>query len=68
MKLINTDSVRNDGVPDGRVWEEGRGLPLQPKAPTTDDSTLSSGKALLPHAEKSADGYYVVDSTPPRRR
>jgi Asp-tRNA(Asn)/Glu-tRNA(Gln) amidotransferase C subunit len=69
VRLVDTDSVRNDGVPDGRVWEKGRGLPLQSKAPATDDETLSSGgKTLLQHAEKLADGYYVVDSTPPRRQ
>lgn len=68
VKLVDTDSVRGDGVPDGRVWENGRGLPLESKAPTFgDDMPVSSGQGLLPHAERLADGYYVVDSPPPRR-
>jgi Asp-tRNA(Asn)/Glu-tRNA(Gln) amidotransferase C subunit len=64
VKLVDTSQVQTDGVPDGRIWKEGRGVDLDRKVTMDDGGKYKepSGQELLKHAQETDDGYYVVES------
>ncbi|KZO94877.1 hypothetical protein CALVIDRAFT_538655 [Calocera viscosa TUFC12733] len=74
VKDVDVSAVKVEGeVPDGRIWQSGRGMELQDyskegkDAPGKDaggghgDGSLAEGAALLKQAERSVGGFYVVE-------
>ena len=57
------NGVRRSGIPDGRIWEEGRGMSLSSNTREVEfeDGEIESGKELLEHARVTKDGFYVVE-------
>lgn len=63
VKLVDVSNNGEDGeVPDGRIWAEGEGIPLELPA----DVEAEDGRALLAHASRTTDGLYVVEADKPR--
>ena len=56
--------VRMSGIPDGRIWEEGRGMSLSSNTREVEfeDGEIESGKELLKHAKLTKNGFYVVEA------
>lgn len=69
VKLVDTTSApggtEDSGIPDSRIWTEGRGLDLE--APDAQHLEEAHGGALLRHASKHVDGQYVVETAPKTR-
>ncbi|KAH9894393.1 hypothetical protein C8Q73DRAFT_790938 [Cubamyces lactineus] len=67
VKLVDVGEVAEDGVPDGRIWAKGEGINLK-AVPHDDavDSEAAGGRALLAHASRTMDGFYVVETDKPR--
>lgn len=58
-KLIKLEKTDNIGIPDGRIIEEGSGIPLD-KTPRENEDVR--GQDLLPYASRSTNGMYVVET------
>ena len=66
VKLVHVDPkvVHADhGIPDGRVWAEGTGIPLDSRKSSTPEEEEAHGRALLKHAQRTHNGFYVVDKS-----
>ena len=63
VKLVDTTGVSSDG----RIWPAGRGIDLGVPSEAEATSPSNEGRALLKHAARSQDGYYVVESPPSGR-
>jgi len=66
VKLVDTSVVEladGEAVPDGRIWPEGEGVRLDRSGPAVefDGQTGETGRELLKHASKTANGFYVVE-------
>ena len=62
VKLVDTNSVDGDGVPDGRIWAEGTGIDLDAEPITADENEVR-GRSLLKYAKNvSQEGLYLIDS------
>ncbi|KDQ07736.1 hypothetical protein BOTBODRAFT_80267, partial [Botryobasidium botryosum FD-172 SS1] len=64
VKLVHVDrGSGDDGIPDARLWQEGKGIDLfvgsKPKA----GETKRHESNVVGHAEQSEDGYYVVETS-----
>ena len=59
VKKIKIDVNDEDGIPDGRIWQQGRGMTFEESA----DQEEPKGRELLQHASRSIEGLYVVDSS-----
>lgn len=59
-----SDDCGGRTIPDGRIWPEGVGMPLSTntRAVEFDDPEVESGVQLLKHAQKTRDGFYVVEA------
>ncbi|KAL5527143.1 hypothetical protein ACEPAG_5934 [Sanghuangporus baumii] len=67
LEELNRDSEKNgmqSPIPDGRIWEEGRGMKLSTNTREVEfeDPEIESGKELLKHAKLTKDGFYVVEA------
>ncbi|OCB84589.1 hypothetical protein A7U60_g8576 [Sanghuangporus baumii] len=67
LEKLNRDSEKNgmqSTIPDGRIWEEGRGMTLSSNTREVEfeDPDIESGKELLKHAKLTKDGFYVVEA------
>jgi hypothetical protein len=60
VKTIEVDKGGEEGIPDGRIWQEGRGISFDEDLSRAEEP---SGRALLEHAGRTAEGFYVVDSS-----
>lgn len=67
VKLVDCEDVGEivHGVPDGRIWAEGYGIPLgRERSIITEYEAY--GRALLRHAQRTENGFYVVPKHPRR--
>ncbi|KIM67848.1 hypothetical protein SCLCIDRAFT_1209981 [Scleroderma citrinum Foug A] len=65
VKLVKFDCHADDTIPDGRIWAQGKGIPLKVDISRAGvDETR--GKDLLKLASRTLDGMYVVETN--RRR
>jgi Asp-tRNA(Asn)/Glu-tRNA(Gln) amidotransferase C subunit len=55
VRLVKFDE--EGGVPDGRVWADGAGIPLT----EVKEGEMKDGRRLLQHAAHTADGFYLVE-------
>ncbi|KAI0347509.1 hypothetical protein BDW22DRAFT_1405021 [Trametopsis cervina] len=68
VRLVQVDEHIADpeghGVPDGRIWAEGMGISLKKevRAEVAEDEG-AHGRALLKHAQRTHNGFYVVDKS-----
>lgn len=67
VKLVDTSSTQHFGqgaIPDGRIWEEGKGIELSSntRAVEFEDVEVEHGRELLKHAAFTKDGFYVVEA------
>jgi len=69
VKLVSLDDEAVQGVqqpsnvPDSRLWADGTGIDLQTDAKVgTAAISPEGGQALLAHAARTANGFYVVDA------
>ena len=60
VKLVEVNRSEESSIPDGRIWAEGTGLPLNEANEVTRDGV--NGQALLRHAARTSNGYYLVDA------
>ncbi|KAI0698625.1 hypothetical protein BC835DRAFT_647678 [Cytidiella melzeri] len=69
VKLVDVDSDlthNENAIPDGRIWAEGVGIPLERSKNTEvpiEEGERSQGRALLKHAQRTHNGFYVVDKS-----
>ena len=65
VRVAPDETKSLEGPPDGRVWPNGRGIVLEDAGKQQGESSRAppSGRELLEHAERSMDGFYLVDST-----
>lgn len=67
VKLVRVDEEHVHGdnaVPDGRIWAEGAGIPLEKKFGSgVAEEEEGHGRALLKHAQRTHNGLYVVDKS-----
>ncbi|KAI0092458.1 hypothetical protein BDY19DRAFT_903275 [Irpex rosettiformis] len=67
VKLVHVDekvAYTDHGIPDGRIWEEGTGIPLEKSSkPGAVVKEEAHGRALLEHAQRTHNGLYVVDKS-----
>lgn len=69
VDLGSTPGAVEGEVPDGRIWAEGTGIPLecsQESVPPKDEGEVH-GQALLDHASRTENSLYVVDTSRPKR-
>lgn len=64
VKLVQLDDYPSDTIPDGRIWAEGKGLPLESSSSTEGDEV--QGRDLLQLASRTLDGMYVVEANSKR--
>ncbi|KAH9843951.1 uncharacterized protein C8Q71DRAFT_697395 [Rhodofomes roseus] len=60
VKLVDTSGLETASdapIPDGRIWEEGRGIEL-----TQSDDLETDGWDLLQHSHRVRDRLYIVDA------
>lgn len=62
VKLAPSEPTAGERPPDGRVWPSDRGIALEDVV-APEDETLPSGRELLKHAQRTENGYYLVDKT-----
>ena len=63
VKLVDISRHAEDNsVPDGRIWAIGESVQLDALA----EAEGIDGRTLLPHATRTMDGLYVVESDKPR--
>ena len=60
VKFVKTES--GDGVPDGRIWNEGDGINLDRDLEASQQEEGVSGKELLDYARQTKNGMYLVDT------
>ncbi|KAI6004029.1 hypothetical protein EDD15DRAFT_2222087 [Pisolithus albus] len=60
VKLVKLDDPPGDAIADGRIWAEGRGIPLDNDSSTDGDGV--QGGDLLSLASRTLDGMYVVEA------
>lgn len=60
VKLVNLEDRPGDAIADGRIWAEGRGIPLDNDSSTDGDGV--QGRDLLSLASRTLDGMYVVEA------
>ena len=61
VKLVKVEGHADDPIPDGRIWAQGKGIPLD------EDSSRSGngrerGRDLLNLASRTLEGMYVVET------
>ena len=68
VKLVDVSGMTKDGsVPDGRIWASGEGVKLDAESFTASgDAYAEEGRALLGHASRTMNGFYVVETDKPR--
>lgn len=67
-ELSPDTSEKSTTVPDGRIWAEGMGIPLDDSGREDQDADHDPcGPALLRHASRTAGGLYVVEATRAKR-
>lgn len=69
VKTVNLpeSSEDHDAIPDGRIWQDGRGISFDDyKKDGLNLSSEPEGRELMGHASETRDGYYLVKSE--RRR
>jgi Asp-tRNA(Asn)/Glu-tRNA(Gln) amidotransferase C subunit len=59
VKMAPKDPKETEGPPDGRVWPSDRGIILEDVVKS--EENLPSGHELLKHAQRTENGYYLVD-------
>lgn len=59
VKLIKLETQASDVIPDGRIWAEGRGLPLN--EPVADVGGEGEQGDLLSLAARTSDRMYAVN-------
>ena len=65
VKLVDTSSVQSGSdipVPDGRIWEEGKGIELDQRIEYKHSPVEPSGRDLLRYSSRVRDGLYIVDA------
>lgn len=72
VKLVDVGSTSRAAegeVPDGRIWAEGTGIPLEysQENASPEDKGEIHGQALLEHASRTENSLYVVDTSRPKR-
>ncbi|KAL4075746.1 hypothetical protein V8B97DRAFT_2002059 [Scleroderma yunnanense] len=61
VKLVEVESNTDNTIPDGRIWAEGKGIPLNEDASGT-QADDKGGRDLLKLASRTLDGAYVVET------
>lgn len=61
VKLVKVDRHADDTIPDGRIWAQGKGIPLKEDASRVRDDE-KRGRDLLKLASRTLDGMYVVET------
>ncbi|KAI6047065.1 hypothetical protein EDC04DRAFT_2621557 [Pisolithus marmoratus] len=62
VKLVKLEDQPGETIPDGRIWAEGRGLPLDNDSSRERDQDGAQGRDLLRLASQTLDGMYVVET------
>ncbi|KAI6164982.1 hypothetical protein EDD17DRAFT_1473686 [Pisolithus thermaeus] len=60
VKLVKLEDCPGNAIADGRIWAEGKGIPLDYDSSEGDDGV--QGRDLLSLASRTLDGMYVVEA------
>jgi hypothetical protein len=60
VKLVHVEDSGH-GIPDGRIWAHGVGIPMDKTLESGVAEEESRGRVLLKHAQRTHNGFYVVE-------